>query len=92
MLGVVLELLRRMTPHIHGLQTNECGLYKMLVNENPVDYETKEIIVNKNRIINRLRVNKMSEAINKICELGREKLMSDSEKEMMEGFIETDIS
>ena len=30
------------------------------MSENPVDHETEETIANKHKIINRLRVNKMS--------------------------------
>lgn len=35
----------------------------MLLTENPIDHEVRETISNKKRIINRLKVNKMSEAL-----------------------------
>jgi hypothetical protein len=60
MVGMVLALLRMAAPHRQSLHKNQSYLFKLLVNENPVDHETRETIVNKNKIINRLRVSKMS--------------------------------
>lgn len=39
----------------------------MLLHENPINFNTRETISNQNRIINRLGVHKLSDALAKMC-------------------------
>lgn len=65
---------------------------KMLIRQNPIDHETRQTISNKNRIINRLRVNKVSEALTKILESAdsaeKDKLHKDGVEEDLQRMLQ----